>query len=241
MFQERLKEEKPIYLHEFLYPLAQGYDSVAMDVDLEIGGNDQMFNMLAGRDLQKAIKNKEKYVITLKLLADDAGKKMGKSESNAVFLSEEPNNMYGIIMSWPDGVIGVGLELCTKLSWEEVKKDWEILKKGEANPRDYKMKLAFEITKQAHGEKKAEEARDYFIKTISNKEIPDEMDEIKPSVYDLLTVLTESKAVSSKSEGRRVISQGGVKVNRKKADDPALALKPGDIIQKGKVFFVRVK
>ena len=111
MFQKRLEEEKPIYLHEFLYPLAQGYDSVAMDVDLELGGNDQMFNMMAGRDLMKAMGMKDKFVLTLKLLADETGKKMGKSEGNAVFLDQTPENMYGAIMSWTDGVIAIGFEV----------------------------------------------------------------------------------------------------------------------------------
>lgn len=241
MFQERLKKEKPIYLHEFLYPVAQGYDSVAMDVDLEVGGNDQMFNMLAGRDLQKAINNKEKYVITHKLIADDDGNKMGKSEGNAVFLSAEPKDMYGIIMSWSDGVIGVGLELCTKLPWDEIKKDQKTLKQDKVNPRDLKMKLAFEITKQVHGEEKAKEAQDNFIKTIQRKEMPDEINEIKPSAYDIMTVLVEAKAVSSKSEGRRVIAQGGVKINKEKISNLETVLKTGDIVQKGKVFFVKIK
>ncbi|MEA3450112.1 MAG: tyrosine--tRNA ligase, partial [Patescibacteria group bacterium] len=241
MFQERIKKEKPIYLHEFLYPVAQGYDSVAMDVDLEVGGNDQMFNMLAGRDLQKAINNKEKYVITHKLIADDEGNKMGKSEGNAVFLSAKPKDIYGIIMSWSDGVIGIGLELCTKLPWDEIKKDQETLKQNKVNPRDLKMKLAFEITKQVHGENKAKEAQDNFIKTIQRKEIPDEINELKPSVYDIMTVLVEAKAVSSKSEGRRVIAQGGVKINKEKISDLDIVLKAGDIVQKGKVFFVKIK
>jgi len=241
MFQERLKSEKPIYLHEFLYPLAQGYDSVGMDVDLEVGGNDQMFNMLAGRELQKVLNNKEKFVVTLKLLADDSGKKMGKSEGNAVFLSEEPNNMFGLIMSWPDGVIGVGLELCTKLPWDEVKKDQEILKKGEENPRDLKMKLAYEVTKLVHGEKKAQEAKDHFVKTISNKEVPEEIEEVKPSAYDIITVLADSKMVSSRSEAKRVIMQNGVKVNQKIVNDIQAKLKPGDIVQKGKIKFIKLK
>ncbi|MFH1551844.1 MAG: tyrosine--tRNA ligase, partial [bacterium] len=111
MFQERIKKEKPIYLHEFLYPLAQSYDSVAMDVDLEIGGTDQTFNMLCGRDLMKTIKNKEKLVLTIKLLVDSSGKKMGKTEGNMVALDEKPEQMYGQIMAWSDELIVPGLEL----------------------------------------------------------------------------------------------------------------------------------
>ena len=178
MFQERLKEEKPIYLHEFLYPLTQGYDSVAMDVDLEIGGNDQMFNMLCGRDLLKDIKNKDKCVMTLKLLADDQGKKMGKSEGNVVFLNEKPNDMYGKIMSWPDGAITLAFELGTTVPLAEIKKMEEALKWAQVNPRDLKMKLAYEITKINHGAATAEAAQNNFISTIQKKELPTEMETI---------------------------------------------------------------
>src|SRR3989339_905498 len=143
MFQKRMESSKPIYLHEFLYPLAQGYDSVAMDVDAEIGGNDQMFNMLVGRTLQKNINNKEKFVMTLKLLADETGKKMGKSEGNAVFLDQTPQDMYGAVMSWTDGTIAVGFEMATNISMKEVKEIEEALKDEKNNPRDLKMKLAY--------------------------------------------------------------------------------------------------
>src|SRR5258708_32925950 len=105
MFQERIKDEKPIYLHEFFYPLMQGYDSVAMDVDLEIGGNDQMFNMLAGRTLMREFKGKEKFVLACKLLTDASGKKMGKAEGNMITLAEKPETMFGQIISWTDGMI----------------------------------------------------------------------------------------------------------------------------------------
>jgi tyrosyl-tRNA synthetase len=240
MFQKRLKEEKPIHLHEFLYPLAQAYDSVAMDVDLELGGNDQMFNMMAGRDLMKAKGMRDKCVMTLKILEDEKGNKMGKSEGNAVFLDETPENMYGIIMSWPDGFIAPAFELATRLSFEEVKKIQTELKKEDINPRDLKMKLAFEMVKINHSEADANKAQDNFIKTIQKKEIPDEINEIKPSAYDIATVLLESKAVTSKSEARRVIEQGGVKVNQEKLSDLSQELKPGDIIQKGKVFYIKV-
>ncbi len=113
MFEERIKAGKPIFIHEFLYPLMQGYDSVAMDVDGEVGGNDQTFNMLVGRDLMKAMKNKEKFVLTMKLLADPTGKKMGKSEGNMIALNDPPEEMFGKVMSWSDGMIIDGFELCT--------------------------------------------------------------------------------------------------------------------------------
>lgn len=214
MFQERMKNEKPVYLHEFLYPVAQGYDSVAMDVDLEIGGNDQMFNMLAGRDLMKAIKNKEKFVMTHKLLADESGKKMGKSEGNVIFLDADARNMYGLVMSWPDGVINVGFEFCTKIPMEEVIKIREKLKNPETNPRDLKMELAYEITKINHGEEKAKEAQEYFVKTIQKKEAPDV---IKEGVFlaeeKLAEIIVKENLANSNSDAKRKITQHGVKLD----------------------------
>jgi len=245
MFQERLKEDRPIYFHEFLYPLAQGYDSVAMDVDLEIGGNDQMFNMMAGRDLMKAVKNKEKFVITTKLLADDKGKKMGKSEGNAVFLNETPENMYGVIMSWPDGVLGSGFELCTKIPMSEVEKIQKDLSRGEVNPRDFKMRLAFEITKINYGEAKAQKAQDYFVNTFQKKETPDEVriQKLEVRIWNIVDLLAEVKLASSKSEARRLIEQGGIKIEGDVVKDIDMKIevkKDGTLIQRGKRQFVRV-
>ncbi len=121
MFEKRIKEGKPIHLHEFLYPLMQGYDSVAMNVDMEIGGNDQTFNMLAGRDLIKALKNKEKFVLTTKLLEDPTGKKMGKTEGNVVNLSDEPKEMFGKVMSITDGLIIPYFENCTRMDMAKIR------------------------------------------------------------------------------------------------------------------------
>lgn len=206
MFQQRLKEEKPIYFHEFLYPIAQGYDSVAMDVDLEVGGNDQTFNMLCGRDLMKAMKSKEKFVLTMKLLADETGKKMGKTEGNIINLDESSENMFGQIMAWSDGLIVSGFELCTNLSQEDVLQIKETFKNPKNNPRDLKIKLAYEIVKIYHGEKKAEEAQENFINTFQKKEIPTEMEEIVANSGELLVdVLTQNKVLSSKGEWRRLV------------------------------------
>lgn len=249
MFQERLKEEKPIYLHEFLYPLTQAYDSVAMDVDLEIGGNDQMFNMMCGRDLMKSLKNKEKCVLTLKLLADDAGKKMGKSEGNAVFLNSANNDMYGIIMSWPDGTIPTAFELCTNIPYDEVKQITKDLKNAQNNPRDLKMRLAFEITKINHGEKLALEAQENFIKTVQNKEMPEEIPSYKAKAdfINIVELLVDSKLASSKGEARRLIEQGGIKIKEGKNDfitiknfSINLETKNELIIQRGKRQYLRI-
>ncbi|MCK5211411.1 tyrosine--tRNA ligase [Candidatus Parcubacteria bacterium] len=244
MFQERIKNEQPIYLHEFLYPLAQGYDSVAMDVDLEVGGNDQMFNMMCGRDLQKAINNKEKFVLTTKLLADDSGKKMGKSEGNAVFLNQEPADMYGAVMSWTDGVIGLGLELATKMPLDEVKEIQAQLKNDSVNPRDLKMKLAYEITALAHGEKAAKKAQEQFVKTFQKKDVPDEIEtkNMEQGTWNIVELLNETGLVNSKGEARRLIKQGGIKVDGKVVSDDKqeVDLSQEKLIQRGKRQFLRV-
>lgn len=246
MFQERLKLGKEIHLHEFLYPVFQAYDSVTMDVDIEIGGNDQTFNMLAGRTLMKKIKNKEKFVLATKLLIDPAGKKMGKTEGNMINLDDDPANMYGKIMSWPDELIAVGFEICTNLSFAEVKKRQEELKSGKVNPRDLKMKLAREIVKIYHGEKKAKEAEEYFVKTVQKKEIPEEVASFKLQVSSckLINLLVEIKMAESKSEARRLIEQGGIKVDREVVRDVNKEIKitsEGVLVQRGKRQFVKVK
>jgi len=244
MFQERIKAEKPIYLHEFLYPVAQAYDSVAMDVDLEVGGNDQTFNMLCGRDLMKAMKNKEKFVLTMKLLVDSSGKKMGKTEGNIVNLDETPENMYGQVMSWSDGVIEAGLELCTNLRLEEIIYMIGQIKKGE-NPRDKKMRLAYEITKINYGEKKAKAAEEFFVKTVQKKEVPEEVVNYNLPIanWKLADLLVEVKLAASKGEVRRLIEQGGIKVDGgaiKDINKEINITEKGVLLQRGKRGFVRV-
>ena len=248
MFQERLKEERPIYLNEFLYPLTQAYDSVMMDVDLEVGGNDQMFNMMCGRDLMKAKKNKEKFVLTLKLLADENGKKMGKSEGNVVFLNEAPNNMYGQIMSWPDKVLYSAFELCTNIPASELEKIGTQLKDGQVNPRDLKMRLALEITKTNHGASAAQEAQDNFVRTIQKKEAPTEITEWKAerAKYSLVDLLVDTKLADSKSEARRLIEQGAIKMGvgeewRSIKDvKEQVDIKSDIVLQRGKLHFIKV-
>jgi tyrosyl-tRNA synthetase len=239
MFEKRMKEEKPIYLHEFLYPLMQGYDSVAMDVDGEVGGNDQTFNMLAGRTLMKEIKHKEKFVIATKLLADETGKKMSKTEGNMIALSDTPEDMFGKVMRWSDAMIEPGFELCTKISNEELEKIREEKKSG-ANPRDLKLRLAYEITKVFLGEDAAEKGKANFASVIQSKEKPTEIPELKPSAYDIISILVESKIAKSKSDARKLVEQGGVKINDEKVLAIDAAVKAGDVVQKGSRFFVKV-
>ena len=248
MFQKRLAEEKPIFLHEFFYPLAQAYDSVVLDVDVEVGGNDQMFNMMCGRGLLKTLKNKDKSVLTMKLLTDSEGKKMGKSEGNIVFLNENPINMYGKVMSWPDGVLASAFELCTFIPWVEAQTLILNLKKGETNPRDLKMRLAWEITKINHGEAEADKAQSHFIQTVQNKEVPAEIETktLAPGKYKIIDLVSALGLAASRGEARRVIEQGGLKIGFNNdlaaiTDSQAeTEVKDGLIVQRGKRQFIKI-
>ncbi len=239
MFQERIKNNKPIYLHEFLYPLAQAYDCVAMDVDLEIGGNDQTFNMLCGRDLMKTLKNKEKFVLSMKLLTDPTGKKMGKTEGNMVQLDTKPEDMYGKIMAWPDEIIKISFEVCTDLDMEEIKK---IIK--EKSPRDQKAILAKEIVKIHYDKKSALKAEKEFNKIFKKKELPLKIPEIKilQESLNILDLLVKTKLAISKSEAKRLILQKGVKINEKIESDwkKNIGIKRGTILQVGKRKFIKI-
>jgi len=240
MFEKRMKEGKPIHLHEFLYPLMQGYDCVVMDVDGEVGGNDQTYNMLAGRDLMKQLKKKEKFVITTKLLVDPTGKKMGKTEGNMINLSDSPDEMFGKVMSWPDEMIVEGYELITKEQVEKVKEVELRLKAGE-NPRNFKLDLAKSVVENFIGTQEAKEAEENFVKVFSKKEKPDEIPEREVVAETIIDALVETKLVPSRGEAKRMIDQKGVKVNEKVVKEYEHKIKSGDLIQKGKRFFVKIK
>ena len=236
MFQKRIKAGSDINVHEFLYPIFQAYDAVTMDIDMQIGGSDQTFNMLAGRRLMKKMKNKGTFVLTTKLLVDPTGKKMGKTEGNMVNLDENPKEMYGKIMSWPDTLITLGFELCTRVSMDEVKKI--------TNPRDAKAKLAKSIIRQYHGEKAAEAAEQEFNKIFKEKELPTEIPrvKIKGAKLNILDLLIGAKLTSSKAEARRLILQKGVKIDGKVQDDwrAMIETKKGLIVQIGRRKFAKL-
>lgn len=203
MFNKRIKGGQPIHLHEFFYPLMQGYDSVAMGVDMEIGGNDQTFNMLVGRTMMKT-RGKEKYVLTTKLLVDPTGKKMGKSEGNMVTLEDAPENMFGKIMSWPDTLINLAFEICTRVDKHEIEKTKAM------NPRDAKMKLAYEIVKLYCGAKRAKGAEENFVNVFQKKETPDGIKEIIGR-GELGVLCVKNAVVESMSQWRRLIDEGAIK------------------------------
>lgn len=214
MFEKRIKENKPIYVHEFFYPLMQGYDSVYLDVDAEMCGNDQKFNALTGRTLLRRYKNKEKFVFITPLLENPITKEkmMSKSQGTGVFLDMTNIDMYGKIMAQPDENIPQLFTDCTLLSIDEINKIKDQLTEKETNPRDVKMRLSFEITKIYHGEEKAREAEEQFSATFQKKEIPDDIEEIKMNEGELFAdLLVRAKVVSSKSEFRRLVEEGAVK------------------------------
>ena len=239
MFAKRWEAKKEIHLPEFLYPLMQGYDSVAMDVDLEIGGNDQTFNMLVGRTLMREIKGKEKMVMTIKLLADATGKKMGKTEGNMISLADSGEEMYGKVMSWTDGMILSGFELCTDVPVNEIVEIGKKMEAGE-NPVEFKHRLAYEIVAGFIDDASADHAAEQFMSVHKAGEVPDDVSELSVGAgMTLADVLVGSELVPSKAEVRRQISQGGVKVDGVVAEDQMMMVKAGSIIQKGKRFFVR--
>jgi tyrosyl-tRNA synthetase len=238
MFQKRIKAGRDILLHEFVYPVFQAYDSIAMNVDLEVGGNDQTFNMMRGRDLMKKMKNKEKFVMALKLLTDASGKKMGKTESNLSPLDDDPKEMFGKIMSWSDSLLETGFELLTDVSQNEVKK---LL----FNPREAKARLAGEIVASLRGKQAAIKAAKEFESVFKEKKLPTKIPEasIQERSLNLLDLLVKVRLASSKSEAKRLVLQKGIKIGGETQEDwkKIVEIKKGLIVQAGKRKFVRVK
>lgn len=240
MFQKRIQEGKDIHVHEFLYPILQAYDSVSMDVDMEIGGNDQTFNMLAGRTLMKKMKDKEKFVLTTRLLTDPTGKKMGKTEGNMINLDDPANGMYGKIMRWPDELVGLGFELCTKLSLDEITGIKETL-----SPRDQKARLAKEIVEMYHGAKAAQLAEQEFDKVFRNKELPSDMPifQTDRKEYFILDLLCDTKLAPSKNEAKRLVEAGAVDIDERTEKDwkKSVEIMDGMIVKVGNRRFVKIK
>ncbi|MEX0672775.1 MAG: tyrosine--tRNA ligase [Candidatus Paceibacterota bacterium] len=245
MFEKRMNEGKPVYVHEFMYPLMQGYDSVAMDVDGEVGGTDQTFNMLAGRSLQQTYNTKEKFIITMSLIADPVtGKKiMSKSEGDYVSLTATSEDMYGGVMALPDGVIVQMFEGCTFVPMKEVDEVRAQLEGGEVNPRDLKMKLAQEITKMYHGEEAAEKAGLQFTQAFSERSVPSEINEVSVVSGALLVdVLVEHGVVESKSAFRRLVEAGAVRdmESEEKISDQNTAIERPLTLRVGKKQFIKI-
>ncbi len=249
MFKKRAEEQKPIGIHEFMYPLMQGYDSVAMDVDLEVGGNDQTFNMLAGRTLLREMKQKEKFVLAISLLTNSEGKKMSKSEGGVIALTDTPEDMFGKIMSMDDSMIVPYFQLATDATDDQIDAVKKQLADG-VNPRDIKMALAELVTSMYHSGAKAKAAKKHFKQVFSKKEMPDEMREVSIETglpartegpHTLVSVLVGLEFASSNNEARRLIEQGAVSLDGVKLSDPAQMMSgTAGVLRCGKLKFVRL-
>lgn len=224
-FSKRFKNNEPISLHEFLYPLAQGQDSVHLKSDVELGGTDQKFNLLVGRDLQRDAGQDPQVCLMMPLLeGTDGTLKMSKSYDNYIGISEEPNDMYGKVLSIPDDLIYRYYELVTDVPTEELP---AILEKSVKDPRNTKHDLAFTITRMYHGKNAAKSAREHFEQTVIKKEIPDDAPEIefdRGSTVRLLDIISDANMTQSNGETKRLIKQGGVSIDDEKVADINLEL-----------------
>jgi len=217
LIAKRLTDEQPIGLHELLYPIMQGYDAYFMDVDLQVGGTDQRFNMLAGRDLQRKKRNKEMSIITVPLLTGLDGKKMSKSTGNGINLNDTAVDKYGKTMKITDQQIIEYFKLATRLSDTQINLIQEKLEKSE-NPMEIKKQLAFEITKLYEGEEQAKKAEEYFQQVVQDKVAPDDIKiiNVEKDTIAILDLIELSGLTTSKSESRKLITQGGVSIDNKK-------------------------
>ena len=244
-FSKRYKNNQPISIHEFLYPLMQGYDSVELGVDVELGGTDQKFNLLVGRDLQKNVGQSPQTIITLPLLEGlDGVKKMSKTEENYIGITEKADDIFGKTMSIPDEIMMKWFDLLSLRPLEEIKKVEKDIKEG-ANPRDAKIDLAMELTTRFASENDAEKAKDNFFKKFSSNELPSDIEEKEISYADmpaLPNLLKDLGMVGSTSEAIRLIEQGAVKIDQEKvtSKDQEVSFETKKLIQIGKKKFLYV-
>jgi tyrosyl-tRNA synthetase len=245
-FQKRLAEERPVALHELLYPLVQGYDSVALEADVELGGTDQKFNMLVGRNLQRESGQEAQVVITSPLLeGTDGVQKMSKSYGNYIGIDEPPPEMFGKIMSVSDELMWRYYELLTDVPAKEIASLREATGAGGRNPRDLKVELAKRIIADFHSASDADAAEEEFNRVFKRKEVPDEIQEraVAAGVWKLSRLLVETALAPSMSEARRLIEQGGVRVDGERRAEDEINVEAGQIIllQVGKRRFLRVR
>lgn len=242
-FEKRYQEGLPIGIHEFMYPLMQGYDSVVLEADVEMGGTDQKFNLLVGRQLLKEYGHEPQIALMMPILeGTDGVQKMSKSLGNYIGVSDEPYEMFGKTMSIPDEMIVRYFELLTRVPMDEIKTMQTKMAEGSLNPRDVKIRLAMELITMYHSEAEAAAARDKFLLVFSQRDIPDDIPELKVSEREvwLPKFLSENGLVDSTSDGRRMIKQGGVKKNGEKVRDENIVLEDGMVLQVGKRRFIKV-
>ncbi len=239
--KKRLDVGKRVSLRELMYPLMQGYDSVHVKADIELGGTDQRFNMLAGRTIQQLYGQEPQDLMTMTLLEGTDGRKMSSSWGNTINLVDDPHTMFGKAMSIPDSLIEKFFNLATPTLWKHID---EIMHSYD-NPRDQKLILAHTITAQYHGADKSRMAQEQFISQFSKKEIPTDIPSIKLKAgkYTAIDLLADQKLVASKGEARRVLAQNGVKMDGKTFVGDTFELKPGAefVVQVGKRKFLKIK
>lgn len=236
LIRDRLQAGKRVGLHETIYPVMQGYDSYFMDTDVQIGGGDQTFNMLAGRTLQKDIRNKESYILVTGYLEGTDGRKMSKSWGNAIWLEDEPREVYGKIMSLKDELIPNYLEVATSLNMNEVN---ELASRASSEPMEVKKILAYQITKELNSEDSAEEAQAYFEETFQRGGVSEHVTEINvdTKTSNVVDLLVDTGLVPSKSEAKRLVRDGAVDFDNQTINDPTqelTVLENGSIIKVGK-------
>jgi len=245
-FEKRYNNQQPISLHEFFYPLMQGYDSVALQSDIELGGTDQKFNLLMGRMLQKEYGQEQQVIMTFPLIEGlDGVQKMSKSLGNYIGIDEAPNEMYGKTMSIPDELMVKYFELVTDISLEELVEIRAGFESGTLHPRDLKMRLGREIVGKYHGEEAALAAEEHFKTVFQKRELPADLPEVtmEPGTVWIVKLLTDLKMAPSNGEARRLVQGGAVKINEEKvvSTDAQIELVDGMIIQAGKRKFARIK
>jgi len=241
MFQNRIKTGEEVWFNELIYPLLQGYDSVVMNVDLEVGGNDQTFNMLIGRKLQKIYNKKEKFVMTVPMVVGLDGRKMSKTYGNTVDLEDPPNEMFGKLMSLKDELITEYFEIFTPIPFVLIQKYKKLIK---TQPMEMKKKLAWEIVKMYHGKKEADNAQEEFEKVFQKGQLPEEVRtlKLKEGSWDIIDLLMKTELIKSKSEAKRLIAQKAVEIDGKlQTPNSKLQTKDGMIIRVGKKRFIKIK
>ena len=242
-FQERFDKKEEVSLREFLYPLMQGYDSVIVKADVEIGGTDQLFNLKAGRVIQKHYGQPEQDIMTLKMLAGTDGRKMSTSWGNVINIIDEPDNMFGKVMSVRDDLILDYFLLCADIAVEEIKKIKSEMASGK-NPRDIKLDLAEKITARYWGAERAKAARASFLSVFKSGNLPGNIKETKVNLGELLVdIVLREKLVSSKSDFRRLVSEGAVSnaETKEKITDPFFKITDAITIRIGPLRFLKIK
>ncbi len=246
-FKERYDKGVDISLREFLYPLMQGYDSIAIKADVEIGGFDQLFNLMAGRTIQKYYGEKEQDILTCEMLEGTDGRKMSTSWGNVINITDEPNDMFGKLMSVRDELIGRYLLLTTDVPVSKINKTETGIKSGKINPRDAKLSLAKAVVALYHGDQTAEKAEREFLNVFQKKNLPADMPEkiLSKANYVLTDLLITIGLVDSKSSAFRLITQGGVRIDDRKVSDPKMIVSISNgkpiIVQSGKRNFAKVR